>query len=299
VGTLDDKVAVIVGGTSGIGAAAARLFATEGAAVVIAGRRVGTGERLAAELGSRAIFCRADVTVDGDLEALMAYAVAEFGRIDCLVNSAGGGGTSWGITGFRLDGFMQTLGVHVGGVAAAIGHAAPIMTEQGTGSIINIASAGGLRAGWTQLDYSCAKAAVIHLTRCVAVELGEAGIRVNSISPGPILTGIFAKAAGVDPEEADRSAPSLEPVFAASLASWRPLARVGVPEDVAAAALWLASDASSLITGHDVPVDGGLTVGPPASVLADNRAELIRTLLAARGQRQGPGHAADSYASGQ
>jgi NAD(P)-dependent dehydrogenase (short-subunit alcohol dehydrogenase family) len=167
------------------------------------------------------------------------------------------------------------------------------MTERGTGSIINVASAGGPRAGWSQLDYSCAKAAVIHLTRCVALELGEAGIRVNSISPGPILTGIFAKAAGVDPEEADRSAPSLEPVFAAQ-ASWRPLARVGVPEDVAATALWLASDASSLITGHDVPVDGGLTVGPPASVLAGARAELIRTLLAARDQRHGPAAASGS-----
>ena len=132
------------------------------------------------------------------------------------------------------------------------------MTEQATGSIVNIASAGGLSAGWSQLDYSCAKAAVIHMTRCLAVELGESGIRVNSISPGPILTGIFAKAAGVDPEEADRSAPLLEPVFAAQR-SWRPLARVGVPDDVASVALWLASDASSLVTGHDVPVDGGLT----------------------------------------
>src|SRR5439155_14572969 len=109
----------------------------------------------------------------------------------------------------RLDGLMQTLAVHVGGVAAAIRHAAPIMSAQGAGSIINVASAGGLRAGWSQLDYSCAKAAVIHMTRCLALELGEAGIRVNSISPGPILTGIFAKAAGIDPEEADRSAPSL------------------------------------------------------------------------------------------
>ena len=283
MGALDDNVAVIVGGTSGIGAATARLFALEGAAVVIAGRRTSTGERLAAEIGPRATFCRADVTVDGDLEAVMKDAATQFGRIDCLVNSAGGGGSAWGILDLRLDGLMQTLGVHVGGVAAAIHHAAPIMTEQGTGSIINVASAGGLRAGWSQVDYSCAKAAVIHLTRCVAVELGEAGIRVNSISPGPILTGIFAKAAGVDPDEADRSAPSLEPVFAAQR-SWRPLARVGVPGDVAAAALWLASDASSLVTGHDVPVDGGLTVGPPASVLAATRAELIRTLLAARGE---------------
>jgi NAD(P)-dependent dehydrogenase (short-subunit alcohol dehydrogenase family) len=293
VRALDDKVAVIVGGTSGIGAATARLFAAEGASVVISGRRTRTGEQLAAELGSQAAFCRADVTVDGDVAALMSNTVAQFGRIDCLVNSAGGGGTSWGIADLHLEGLMQTLAVHVGGVAAAIRHGAPIMIEQASGSIINIASAGGLRAGWSQLDYSCAKAAVIHLTRCVAVELGEAGIRVNSISPGPVLTGIFAKAVGVDPDEADRSAPSLEPVFAAQ-ASWRPLARVGVPEDVAATALWLASDASSLVTGHDVPVDGGLTVGPPVSVLAGARAELIRTLLAARGQEHGPALAADS-----
>src|SRR5260221_6992768 len=152
------------------------------------------------------------------------------------------------------------------------------MVEKGAGSIITIASGAGRMAGWSPLDYSVAKAAVIHLTRWAAVELGEHGVRVNTISPGPVLTGIFAKAFGADPAQADENAPALEPVFASWLAPWSPLRRVAVPDDVAGAAAWLASDASALVTGQDLAVDGGLSVGPPPSVQSKSRAGLARGL---------------------
>jgi NAD(P)-dependent dehydrogenase (short-subunit alcohol dehydrogenase family) len=149
-------------------------------------------------------------------------------------------------------------------------YAAPVMAAQRSGSIINIASIGGHIAGWTFLDYSAAKAAIIQLTRCTAAELGQHGVRVNSVSPGPILTGIFGKGAGLDPARADQDATRLEPVFLARLEAYQPIGRAGVPADVAAAALWLASDASSFVTGQDVAVDGGILAGrPPAASAAD------------------------------
>ncbi|HEY6317870.1 MAG TPA: SDR family oxidoreductase, partial [Acidimicrobiia bacterium] len=139
---------------------------------------------------------------------------------------------------------------------------------------------GGHVAGWTFLDYSAAKAAVIQVTRSVAVELAEHGVRVNTISPGPILTGIFAKGAGIDPGDADRTVDALEPVFKERLELWQPIRRAGRPKDVAALALWLGSDASAFVTGQDFPVDGGITAGRPAAVSAEDRAAMAKVLLA-------------------
>jgi NAD(P)-dependent dehydrogenase (short-subunit alcohol dehydrogenase family) len=161
-------------------------------------------------------------------------------------------------------------------------HAAPVMTAQGSGSMINVASIGGQVAGWTFLDYSAAKAAVIQLTRCVAVELAEHGVRVNSVSPGPILTGIFAKGAGVDPATADRTAANLEPVFRDRLQAWQPIPRAGLPEDVAGTLLWLASDASAFVTGQNLAVDGGITAGRPSAVAAADRTAMGKVLLGTR-----------------
>jgi NAD(P)-dependent dehydrogenase (short-subunit alcohol dehydrogenase family) len=283
MGVLDAKVAVIVGGTSGIGARTAEAFVAEGAQVVIAGRREEQGEKLAAELGPDACFVRADVTVEAEVEELIGQAVDRFGRLDCLVNSAGEGGSPAGIATADLARLDRTMAVHVGGTLAAMKHTAPVMAAQGAGSIINVASIGGQLAGWTFLDYSAAKAAVLQLTRCVAVELAEHGVRVNSISPGPVLTGIFAKGAGIDPAEADRTAGLLEPVFNARLEMWQPIRRAGLPSDVAPVAVWLASDASGFVTGQDVAVDGGITAGRPAAAWAADRTEMAKVLLAGRG----------------
>ena len=127
-----------------------------------------------------------------------------------------------------------------------------------------------MRAGLGGLYYSVAKAAAIHLTRCAAVELGEKGIRINTVSPGPIATGIFGKGAGLEPDEADANTDYAEVALAAVLPRWQPLPHVRQPDDIAQAALFLASDAARLVTGHNLVVDGGICAGWPAGAVRDD-----------------------------
>ncbi len=275
---LDGKVAVIAGGTSGIGARTAKVFVEEGARVVIAGRRQDEGERLVAALGSAASFIRTDVSVEADVEAMIGHAVARFGRLDCLFNNAGIPSDGAGIAEIELAVFDAAMAVHVRGVLLGMKYAAPVMRRAGSGSIINTASINGLRAGIATLTYSTAKAAVIHLTRCAAVELGEDGIRVNSLSPGPIVTGIFGKGAGMEPSAADQGADTVKAALAELLPKVQPLRRIGTTDDIARAALFLASDASSLVNGHDLVVDGGFTAGRPYSEMLAARAVFARAL---------------------
>jgi NAD(P)-dependent dehydrogenase (short-subunit alcohol dehydrogenase family) len=272
---LDGKVAIITGGTSGIGARTAELFATEGATVVIAGRRETEGMALAEKL--EGAFVRTDVSIEAEVEALVTHTVERYGTVHVLVNSAGDPGPTGSIANIDLEKFNKTIAVHVGGVLTGMKYAAKVMLDQQSGSIINIASITGRLAGWSGLGYSAAKAAVIHLTRGAAVELGEKGIRVNSISPGPILTGIFAKGAGIDPAQADSTAAHLDLAFTAALNQWQPIHRAGTTDDIAAAALWLASDAANFVNGHDLVVDGGISAGRPASVAVAERAGLAKT----------------------
>ena len=272
---LRDKVSVITGATSGIGARIATLFAGEGATVVIAGRRAAEGHDLAALLGERVTFVQTDVGVEAQVEALVQSTVERFGRLDVLVNNAGEGGVPpGGLEDIDLDAFLRMLQVHAGGVLAGMKYAARVMARQGSGSIINTASTSARLAGWSGTGYSAAKAAVLQLTRCAAIELGPQGIRVNSISPGPILTGIFAKAAGMDPREADRTAEQLEPAFLGALENHQPLRRAGKPDDVAKVAVWLASDAADFVNGQDIAVDGGITAGRPIQVSRLERRQL-------------------------
>lgn len=275
---LKDKVAVITGGTSGIGARTAELFVAEGAKIVIAGRRQEQGEALASALGSSVSFVRTDVSREADVRAMIDHALQRFGRLDCLFNNAGGPSQTGGVAEVDIAAFDAAIAVHLRGALLGMKYAAPVMVSQGCGSIINMASLNGHRAGFTTLGYSTAKAAVIHLSRCAAVELGQHGVRVNSLSPGPILTGIFGKASAADHGEADRGAERVRSVFEQLLPAVQPIPRIGLPKDVAQAALYLASDESSFVNGHDLAVDGGIAAGRPASVMRGERALFAKAL---------------------
>ena len=255
---LDGKVAVITGATSGIGWRTAEIFVAEGARVVIAGRRVPEGEALAAKLGAPCVFRQTDVTVEEQMAALIALAVDRFGKIDCLFNNAGGPAQTGGIEGLEVDRFDAAMASLVRSVMLGMKHAAPHMKKQGSGSIINNGSVAGRLAGFSSsLVYGAAKAAVIHLTRCVAMELGESGVRVNSISPGAIVTGIVAKALGLSVEAAEQTPAVMREVYKTA----QPIPRAGLTDDIAHAAVFLASDESSFVNGHDLVVDGAITGG--------------------------------------
>jgi NAD(P)-dependent dehydrogenase (short-subunit alcohol dehydrogenase family) len=214
------------------------------------------------------------VSHEEDVAALVEVAVRDYGQLDIMVNNAGEPGPVGSIATLDLDRFNRTVAVHVGGVLAGMKYAAQPMMAARSGSIINMASTTARLAGWSGIGYSAAKAAVVQATRAVAVELGEYDVRVNSISPGPILTGIFAKGAGLGDDAADRSAGDLGPAFVDALALWQPIRRAGRPDDVAEAARWLGSDASAFVTGIDLVVDGGISAGRPNAVSVAERATL-------------------------
>jgi NAD(P)-dependent dehydrogenase (short-subunit alcohol dehydrogenase family) len=280
MGFVDGKAVIVLGATSGIGAATAELLIHEGADVVLGGRRAPEGDALARCLGSHASFVSCDVRDESEVEALAAAVQARHERIDALVNCAGDAGAPGGVAGLARAGLERTLAVHLGGALTAMKHVAPVMIEQGSGSIVNVASIGARIAGWTGVAYAAAKAGVVQATRSAAVELGEHGVRANSVSPGPILTGIFGKGAGLDPADADGRARELEPLFTSVLAGWQPLRRAGVPGDVAPACAWLVSDASGFVNGLDLIVDGGISAGRPASVSLSERKRIAEVLLA-------------------
>ncbi|MCP9628638.1 SDR family oxidoreductase [Rhodopseudomonas palustris] len=258
MGRLNGKVAVITGATSGIGLRTAEVFVAEGAKVVIAGRRASEGEALAERLGDACIFRQTDVTEEDQVKALIAQAVDSFGRIDCLFNNAGGPAQTGGIEGLEVDRFDAAMATLVRSVMLGMKHAAPHMKKQGSGSIINNGSIAGRLAGFSSsLVYGAAKAAVIHFTKCVAMELGESGVRVNSISPGAIATGIFGKALGLTTEAAEKTSATMREIYKTA----QPIQRAGIPDDIAHAAVFLASDESSFINGHDLVIDGGITGG--------------------------------------
>ena len=254
-GRLDGKVAVITGGTSGIGEATARRFVAEGARVVIAGRSLERGNALATELGEQAFFVRADVMHEAEVAALIDAAVARFGQLDCLFNNAGAAapGEIDTITEQQFDYGMKLL---VGSVMFGIKHAARVMQSRG-GAIINNSSIAAHRLGQGSALYSAAKAAVSHITRIAGAKLGPNGIRVNSISPGAIATPIFwggsAKAQTLSAEDNARKLAKLT----GNLARATPLPRSGVANDIAYAAVFLAGDEGSFINAHDLIVDGG------------------------------------------
>ena len=172
------------------------------------------------------------------------------------------------------------IAVHLRAVLAGMKYAARVMAVQGTGSIINVSSVNGFRAGLGGYYYSAAKAGSIHLTRCAAMELGEKGIRVNSLSPGMIATGAFAKYAGMQSDHADDHPEYAEAAIGSVVTRWQPLQYVGRVDDIAQAALFLASDASRFVTGQNLVVDGGISAGWPITATRPDRELFFRTIQA-------------------
>jgi NAD(P)-dependent dehydrogenase (short-subunit alcohol dehydrogenase family) len=259
MGMLDGKVAIITGATSGIGERTAELFVEEGARIVFTGRRKPQGEAIAKRLGTNASFLAADATEEVDWERVVRHVLDRHGKLDALFNNAGGPAPTGGIEGIPVDGFDRAMAQLVRSVMLGMKHAAPIMKRQRAGAIINNGSIAGHLAGYSSsMIYSAAKAAVVHLTRCVAMELGEFGVRVNSVSPGAIATGILAKALGMkNVDEADGLADKIKVVYA----GMQPIPRAGVPDDIGQCVAWLASDRASFVNGEDIVVDGGVIGG--------------------------------------
>jgi NAD(P)-dependent dehydrogenase (short-subunit alcohol dehydrogenase family) len=249
---LDGKVAVITGGASGIGEATARLFVAEGARVVIADIQDDRGDALARELGA-AVYQRTNVAVEGDVRDAVARATSEYGRLDCVYNNAGFLGTVGPIEDIPAEEYDVTMNVLLRGAFFGMKHAAPVMKAQQSGSIISTSSLAGLVAGDGPHIYATAKAAIIQLTKSVALELAEHNVRVNCICPGGILTPLVL--AGVP------NSPQVEAGARKALAAAQPIPRAGEPGDIAQAALWLASDDSTFVTGHALAVDGGGAAG--------------------------------------
>ncbi|MCY4342186.1 MAG: glucose 1-dehydrogenase [Gammaproteobacteria bacterium] len=256
-GRLDGKVAVVTGGASGLGAATVRKFVAEGARVVIADVQQEKGRQLAEGIGPEAVFAFADVCREADVRGMIEVAVAEFGGLDCLFNNAGFGGVTGDIETTDMgEPYERTLGAMLTGVVLGMKHAVPHLKARGGGTIISTASVAGITGGLGPHVYSAVKAAVVNLSRSVALQLGPFSIRVNAICPGGIATPIFAGQLAQSGGNEDYAA-AVRPL----LKEMQPLPRTGEPEDIANAACFLASDEASFISGHALVVDGGLTAG--------------------------------------
>ncbi|MYB10369.1 MAG: glucose 1-dehydrogenase [Acidimicrobiia bacterium] len=254
MGRLDNKVALVSGGARGMGQSHCRVFAAEGAKVMVADILDDEGKAVAADIGPNAVFQHLDVTSEDDWAAAIDAVTETFGRLDVLVNNAGIAEPS-PLAELSLDSYRRVTEVNQTGVFLGMRAAVRPMTESGGGSIINISSIDG-QVGMDNLtSYIASKWAVRGMTKTAAMELAPLGIRVNSIHPGFILTHMGSNAE-VTPEEVHER---LE-VYSARMA---PMGRAGVPEEISRLALFLASDESSYSTGSEFVSDGGFTAGYP------------------------------------
>lgn len=264
---LSGKVAIVTGGAGGLGRAMAELFVKEGAKVVMADVNAEVGAQAAAEIGKTCRFKRTDVSNADEVQALIDFAVAEFGGLHVMCNNAGISGVM--VERFLdddLKDFQRVMGINLGGVMLGTQRAARHMAKYGGGSIVNMASVAGYLAGFGVMTYRASKAAVIHFTKSAAIDLAGYGIRVNCIAPGSIRTPMSSYS---EPGVSEETARRLSAAIDATALTGQPLKRPGKPEDVAQAALYLASDRSSQVTGMLLPVDGGITAGDPVNHLQE------------------------------
>lgn len=254
MGRLNDHIALITGGTSGIGRRTVERFVEEGAQVVFTGRQEDKGAEISEKLGDAAVFVRADVMVEEEIEAAVHNTTDRHGRIDSMFNNAGAPGVGGSIRNIESRDFDDTVALLFKSVFLGMKYVTPIMYEQGSGSIINNASVAAHRTGYGPHIYSACKAAVAHLTRSVATEAIEKGVRCNAVSPGFIATPIFGRSMGLSADQAEDRLDRLE-----AMAS--PAGAVGEPGDIANAVVYLASDESRFVNGVDLVLDGGAIVG--------------------------------------
>jgi len=244
------KVALVTGGTSGIGRAAAVALARDGAKVVVAGRRAAQGEetvRLVRAQGGEGIFVQADVAQESEVKNLIGRTLERFGRLDIAFNNAGVEQVPTPLTEQTVEAYDQVMNINVKGVWLSMRHEIPAMLKSGGGSIVNTSSIAGIIGMGGMELYIASKHAVIGLTKSAAVEFGKQGVRVNAVLPAAIETEMFDRFVGGKADMRE------------GFAAMHPIGRIGTAEEVADAVVWLSSAKSSFVTGHSLLVDGGFT----------------------------------------